>query len=66
MPAISQLERIYFLCFKKELEQLTESLVGYQNYLESQNKKMKLAHYSDVPIHKISDTLSIEVVKKIL
>ena len=52
-----------FLCFKKELEQLTESLVGYQNYLESQIK-MKLAHDSDVPIHKISDCLSIEFMKK--
>ena len=31
-----------FLSFKKELEQLIEGLLGYQNYLQSQSKKMKL------------------------
>ena len=57
-------EEAKFLSFKKEIEKLIEGLLGYQNYLQSQSKKMKLAHDSDVPFCKISESLSIEIVEE--
>ncbi|XP_065883057.1 uncharacterized protein [Dysidea avara] len=53
-----------FVSFKKEIELLTESLLGYQDYLESQNKKIRLSHNSCVPIRKISESISIEIIKR--
>jgi len=53
-----------FASFKKEIELLIESLLGYQNYLDSQNKKMRLSHGSCVPLRKLSESLSIEIIKQ--
>ena len=53
-----------FSNFKKQIEQLIESLLGYQYYLESQNKKMRFLHESEVPVLKLSDSLTVEIVKK--
>jgi len=50
-----------FASFKKEIE----NLLVYQNYLDSQNKKMRLSHDSCAPVRKLSESLSIEVIKKI-
>ena len=41
-----------------------ESLLDYQNYLDSQNKKMKLSHHLCVPVQKLSEFLSIEIIKQ--
>ena len=52
--------------FRKQVEQLAGALAQYSKYLQTQNKQMKLAHVSEVPIRKISDALSIEMIKSSL
>ena len=53
-----------FASFKKQIKLLIESLLGYQNYLDSQNKKMRLSHGSCVPVRKLSESLRIEIIKQ--
>ena len=43
---------------------LIECLLGYQDHLDSQNKKMRLSHDSCFPVRKFSESLSIEIILK--
>ena len=52
-----------FIEFRKQVKQLAGVLAQYSKYLQTQNKRMKVAHVSEVPICKISDALSIEMIK---
>ena len=53
-----------FASFKKEIEMLIECLLGYQDYLDSPNKKMVLSHDSCVPLRKLSEPLRVEIIKQ--
>ena len=57
-------KRPYFETFKKHVENLARSLAQYGDYLVLKNKRMKEVHNSDVPVRQLSESLSVEVVKK--
>lgn len=57
-------KRSKFAEFKPYVETLVGSMAQYTEYLRSQNKKMKQAHTSEVPIRQLSDSLSVEVIQK--
>ncbi len=57
-------KRPHFETFKKHVENLASSLAHYGDYLVSKNKRMKEVHSSDVPVHQLSESLSVEVVKR--
>ena len=54
----------HFETFKKHVETLASSLAQYSDYLVSKNKRMKEVHNAEVPVRQLSESLSIEVVKR--
>ena len=54
----------HFETFRKHVENLARSLPQYGDYLVSKNKRMKEVHNSDVPVRQLSESQSVEVVKK--
>ena len=57
-------KRPHFEAFKKHVETLASSLAQYSDYLVSKNKRMKEVHNAEVPVRQLSESLSIEVVKR--
>ena len=55
-----------FAKLKLAIEQLSRCLAQYGDYLRSQNKCRKQAHASPTPICQLSNSLSIDVIKKSL
>ena len=53
-----------FAKLKPAIEQLSRCLAQYGDYLQSQNKRMKQAHASPTSIRQLSDSLSIDIIKK--
>lgn len=53
-----------FTNFRKHVEELAGALAQYSDYPISQNKQMKEVHSSEHPVHQLSDSLSVETVKK--
>ena len=55
-----------FAILKQATEELARCLLQYGDYLQSQNKHLKQSHASSTSIHQLSDSLSVNIIKKSL